>query len=69
MLEIWVFHKFTVYETYNAAKRRKGKMRVLSEEKFSYYLLEDESDGAWYLTFMSGGCLKLISALSCWTKK
>lgn len=41
-------------------------MRVLSEEKFSYYLLEDESDGAWYLTFMSGGvfevdiCVKLL---------
>ncbi len=41
-------------------------MRVLSEEKFSYYLLEDESDGVWYLTFMSGGvfevdiCVKLL---------
>lgn len=41
-------------------------MRVLNEEKFSYYLLEDELDGAWYLTFMSGGvfevdiCVRLV---------
>lgn len=30
-------------------------MKIISEEKFSYSLLEDEADGEWYLTFMSGG--------------
>lgn len=34
-------------------------MKIISEEKFSYYLLEDETDGEWYLTFMSGGVFEV----------
>lgn len=41
-------------------------MRVISAKRYSYFLLEDESDETWYLTFFTGGpceidiCVKLI---------
>lgn len=40
-------------------------MRVISAKRYSYFLLEDESDGIWYVTYFTGGpceidiCVKL----------